>query len=163
LVVLNALDQTGWNRFLASYGAAFGEELAGEQVPDVDRNDFEQTQKMFQRFKWGMAYVAPRGIGPTAWDQSEKKQVQHRRRFQLLGQTLDGMRVLDVRRSAQALRTVGEMSKVPLWMQGEASMAGIVLYASLFEPDIARLDLWRLPASHREGVDFLNVLRVLDI
>jgi len=42
-------------------------------------------------------------------------------------------------------------------------MAGIVLYASLFEPDIDRLDLWHLPHSHRDGPTFLNVLRYLDI
>lgn len=42
-------------------------------------------------------------------------------------------------------------------------MAGIVLYASLFEPSIARLDLWDLPNSHRDGPTFLNVLRYLDM
>jgi hypothetical protein len=41
-------------------------------------------------------------------------------------------------------------------------MAGIALYASLFEPNIARLDLWRLPTSHRDGPDLLNVLKVWD-
>jgi dienelactone hydrolase len=164
LVVLNALDQNGWVKFVASLLPAFAHEFEGEQIPGADRREFEQTQKMFQSFKWGMAYVAPRGIGPTAWDQSEKKQTQHRRRFQLLGQTLDGMRAWDVRRAAQTLRVVQEKEKVPLWMQGEApNMAGIVLYASLFEPNVARLDLWNLPPSHREGPDFLNVLRVLDL
>ncbi len=42
-------------------------------------------------------------------------------------------------------------------------MSGIVLYASLFEPGIARLDLLNLPNSHRDGPTFLNVLRYLDI
>ncbi len=42
-------------------------------------------------------------------------------------------------------------------------MAGIVLYASLFEPDIAGLELWHLPNSHRDGPVFLNVLRYMDI
>jgi len=164
LVVLNALDQNGWTKFVASLLPAFAQEFDGEQRPEADRHEFEQMQKMFQSFKWGMAYVAPRGIGPTAWDQSEKKQTQHRRRFQLLGQTLDGMRVWDVRRAAQSLRALKGMEKIPLWMQGEEkTMAGIVLYASLFEPNVARLDLWHLATSHRDGPDFLNVLRVLDI
>ncbi len=164
LVVLNALDQNSWTKFVASLTPAFAQEFEGEQLPEPDRHEFEQMQKMFQSFKWGMAYIAPRGIGPTAWDQSEKKQTQHRRRFQLLGQTLDGMRVWDVRRAAQSLREVKAMEKVPLWMQGEErTMAGIVLYASLFEPNVARLDLWHLATSHRDGPDFLNVLRVLDI
>ena len=52
---------------------------------------FAETEKMFKAFKWGMAYVAPRGIGPTAWGQAERRQTQVRRRFTLLGQTLDGI------------------------------------------------------------------------
>ena len=51
---------------------------------------------------------------------------------------------------------------MPLWLQAKGDMAGIVLYAALFEPDVARLDLWDLPASHRQGPIFLNVRRILD-
>lgn len=162
LVVLNVLDQPGWPKWLAGMRPGFEKELSGEILQAADQDEFEQNRKMFQAFKWGMAWIAPRGIGPTAWDPTDRKQTQIRRRFQLLGQTLDGMRVWDVRRSAQALRGIEGFSKVPLWMQGEREMAGIVLYASLFEPEVKRLDLWQLPASHREGPDFLNVLRVLD-
>jgi hypothetical protein len=32
----------------------------------------------------------------------------------------------------------------------------------LFEPDIRRLDLWHMPRSHRQGPNFLNVMRYLD-
>lgn len=163
LVVLNALDQPGWTKWLASLRPAFAEQLGEEQLPAADAAEFEQTRKMFAANKWGMAWVAPRGIGPTAWDQTEKKQTHIRRRFQLLGQTLDGMRVWDVRRAAQALRAIDGFATPPLWLQGEREMAGIVLYASLFEPSIARLDLWSLPASHRNGPDLLNVQRVLDL
>ena len=42
-------------------------------------------------------------------------------------------------------------------------MAGVALYASLFEPPVARLDLHALPASHRQGPHFLNVQRFLDL
>jgi hypothetical protein len=33
----------------------------------------------------------------------------------------------------------------------------------LFEPDVARLDLWHPPTSHRQGPTFLNVRRILDL
>jgi hypothetical protein len=42
-------------------------------------------------------------------------------------------------------------------------MAGITLYASLFEPNIARLDLHALPSSHADGPALLNVSRYLDL
>ena len=163
LVVLNAVDDQGWSEFLASYTVGFADELRAESPPPANAGEFESVQKMFKAFKWGMAFVAPRGYGPTAWDQTAKKQIQHRRRFALLGQTWDGMCVWDVRRAAQALRTIQGIPEVPLWMQGERGMAGIVLYASLFEPDVKRLDLWNLATSHHEGPIFLNVLRTLDV
>lgn len=103
--------------------------------------------------------VEPRGTGPTAWDASEKKQVQHRRRFYLLGQTLEGMQVYDVRRAIQALR---EIRPGPVVLEARGAMAGVALYAALFEPGV-ELRLTDLPASHREGPYFLNVSRVLDL
>jgi len=42
-------------------------------------------------------------------------------------------------------------------------MAGVALYASLFEPEIARLDLHALPRTHVDGPHLLNVLKYLDI
>lgn len=163
LVVLSAFDSSGWTKWIASMVPAFAAALKEERLPEGDAQGLEQTRRMFEQFPWGMAWVAPRGIGPTAWDQGERKQAQVRRRFQLLGQTLDGMRVWDVRRAAQALRTIEGFGKVPFWMQGEREMAGIVLYASLFEPDVVRIDLHDLADSHLRGPDFLNVLRVLDV
>lgn len=163
LVVLNALDQPGWTKFLASYQPAFAAELKDEQLPGGNAGDWDSTRKMFESFKWCMAYVAPRGIGPTAWDQTPKKQVQNRRRFMLLGETLASMQTWDVRRAAQTARSLDGLADLPLWLQGERDMATVALYASLFEPRIARLDLWQLPATHRAAPDFLNVMRVLDM
>lgn len=163
LVVLNVLDEQSWPEFLATMRVGFEKQLADETLPPADREAFARERRMYQSSPWAMAYVAPRGIGPTAWDQSERKQTQNRRRFMLLGQTLDGMRVWDVRRAVQAVRTLDGMRDVPLWLQSERHMAGVALYASLFEPDVQRLDLHDLPQSHHEGPIFLNVLRFLDM
>jgi hypothetical protein len=110
-----------------------------------------------------LAWIAPRGFGPAAWTGDEKVQTQIRRRFMLLGQTLDGMRVWDARRAIQALRSIDGLADAPLTVRGERETAGIALYAALFEPGVAALELHDLPASHRDGPDFLNVLRGLDL
>jgi hypothetical protein len=102
-------------------------------------------------------------VGPTAWDKSEKKQTQHQRRFYLLGQTLDGMRVWDVRRAIQAVRSLETIGSAPLSLHGQRTAAGVVVYAALFEPDIRRLDLRDLPRTHRDGPYLLNVQRSLDM
>lgn len=163
LVVLNALDEKAWNEFLATMRPGFEKELAGETLPAGDEESFKQTQGMFKSLPWAMAYVAPRGIGPTAWDQSKKKQVQHQRRFYLLGQSLDGMRIWDVKRAAKALREVTGFAETPLWLQSQRSMSGVILYASLFTPNVKRLDLYDLPKSHRNGPYLLNIRRILDM
>jgi len=171
LTVLNVLDAGGWREWLAGLRPGFEAELAQgltgvpSALPPPDGRAFAELQQMFRRFPWAMAYLAPRGVGPTAWDQSDRKQVQNRRRFMLLGQTLDGMRVWDVRRAVQALRALPATKEPDLWLQGERSMAVACLYASLFEPGVKRLDLWNMPRSHaeKEAPDLLNVLRLLDL
>ena len=105
----------------------------------------------------------PAAIGPTKWaEPGTPDDTHYRRRFALVGQTLDGMRVWDVRRAFQALKANPELKGVPLWLQGKHDMAGIALYAAIFEPDVARLDLWRLPASHQAGPIFLNIRKYMD-
>jgi dienelactone hydrolase len=168
LVVLNALDEPGWHEWVADLGPAFTKALQLSAEPKLDADRFNQNLKTLQFHKWAFAAVTPRGIGPTRWSEVSSfdgKPTGHqiRRRFALLGQTLDGRRVWDVRRALACLRSVSDLKGVPLWLQGKNDMAGIVLYAALFEPDVARLDLWHPPATHRQGPIFLNVLRVLDM
>jgi len=85
-----------------------------------------------------------------------------RRRFPLIGQTLDGQRVWDVRRAVAAARSLPDLKSAPLSLQGEGEAAGVALYAALFEPSVASLDLWHLPSSHHRGPALLNVLKYLD-
>ncbi len=163
MVTLNVLDEQGWAKWLAAMRVGFADELSDQTLPEPDKNAFQRSQEMLKNNKDMLAYLAPRGIGPTAWNTDERKRTQIRRRFMLLGQTIDGMRVWDVRRAIQTLRTLDLAGEVPMTLQSNGQMAGIVLYASLFEPGIVRLDLWHLPDSHRDGPTFLNVLRYLDI
>jgi hypothetical protein len=161
LVVLNAVDEFGYREFLATTVMAFAAQLTDEMTTEPDPSAFKQLQGMLPSTV--MAFVAPRGIGPTAWNQTERKQIQHRRRFYLLGQSLDGMRVWDVRRAVQAVRSAAGMQQAAFFLQATGPMAGVALYASLFEPGVARLNLYRLPTSHRAGPYLLNVRRFMDL
>ncbi|MFK7817805.1 MAG: alpha/beta hydrolase family protein [Planctomycetaceae bacterium] len=159
LVVLNPVDEGGWQSFLNTVAPAFGDEVPAPL--EKTESDFDSTKKMITSFNWAMAWVAPRGIGPTKWDQSESKQTQHRRRFYLLGQSLDGMRVYDVRRALQVLQADEELATVPRWIQAHGNMCGIAAYASLFEEPVQRIDLHNPPADHRNGPYLLNVSRFM--
>jgi dienelactone hydrolase len=110
-----------------------------------------------------LAWFAPRGAGRTAWSGDVKAQTKIRRRFMALGQTLDGMRVWDIRRAVQVIHFVrdGDVAKVEVTASGP--MGVNALYASLFEPSVRRIELSQLPKSHLEGPDYLGVLRFTDI
>ena len=81
----------------------------------------------------------------------------------LLGQTLDSMRVWDIRRAVQALRLLPITAKSKLDIVCAGQVSANSLYAALFEPAIDGVALSALPKSHRTGPDYLNVLRVLDV
>ena len=157
-VTVNTLDQPGWKQAFAMMSPAL------EASSDLDKlsAEFKAVRDEHLRSDRLSAWVAPRGIGPTQWNQDERKRTHIRRRFMLLGQTIDGMRVWDVRRAIQAVRELPEAKNSPLELTGRNQMAGVALYASLYEPNLAKLTLVDLPASHREGPIFLNVTRYLD-
>jgi dienelactone hydrolase len=163
-VVLNALDEPGWRAWTEDLGPAFREALHLEVAPERNEARSSRNRKTLQENRWAFAAVAPRGIGPTRWATDGSTEDTHaRRRFVLLGQTLDGQRVWDVRRAFQVLRGQPGLQDVPIATQGKGPMAGVALYAALFEPDVARVDLWHPPASHLQGPFLLNVCRVLDM
>jgi dienelactone hydrolase len=112
------------------------------------------------------AFVAPRGVGPTALTDDKKHRVQTQRRYYLLGQTEDGMRVWDVRQALRALRAVPACGEAPVTLEAAGPMAGVALYAALFsdrDVRIGELNLKGLPNSHRRGPILLNVQRQLDL
>ena len=162
LVTLNVLDEDGWQDFRHMMAGRFTRLFPKEDRAGADGSGFADEKKMFDGSKWAMAYVCPRGIGPTAWTGSEKQQTQRLRRFYLLGQTLDAMQAWDIRRAIAALRTTA-YGAPPLWLQSQHTMAVNTLYASLFEDNITRLDLHELPTSHTTAPAYLNVLKYLDI
>lgn len=73
------------------------------------------------------------------------------------------MRVWDVRRALQVLRHLNATAEAAVTITAQGDMAGIALYASLFESEIGGLDLVDLPPTHAKGPTFLNVLRYLDV
>src|ERR1043166_7474551 len=151
-----------WSRFL---NAEFHDELNEERFVATNagpnRIDFQKLKTWMLRNNSGLAFVAPRGLGINAWTADERAQTHLRRRFMLLGQTVDAMRVWDIRQAVQMVRQMTSSNAV-IRLQAEGYMAANSLYASLFVPG-TELHLWNLPASHRYGPDYLNVLRYIDI
>jgi dienelactone hydrolase len=107
------------------------------------------------------AIVVPRDT--SSHDGNTKADTHVRRRYVLLGRSLDDGKVWDVRRAFRALKERLEFKDANITLHGEGETAAIALYAGLFEPSVDRFELSDLPTSHRDGPAFLNVLRVLDM
>jgi dienelactone hydrolase len=160
-LVTSVLNEPEWDRWCAELGPAFAEAL---QTPDLKKRadaGFERNRFAAAGGKLAFAAIVPRGIGPTRWAaEGSPEELQFRRRFALIGQTLDGQRVWDVRRAVRAVQSVVKPAKLTLHGDG---MSGVIsLYAGLFEPSVAGFDLWHPPTSHHTGPTFLNVLKYLD-
>lgn len=163
LVVLNALDHETWADFVSTMSPTFPDVFPLQDGIAPNQLQYDGLSSMLKQFPWGMAYVAPRGIGRSEWDDRPKKRVQIRRRFYLLGQSLDGMRVFDFIQSVRALRQVPGIGESQLWLQGQGPTGAMLMYASLYIDDVSRMDLHKLPNDHRDGPYLLNITKNIDM
>jgi cephalosporin-C deacetylase-like acetyl esterase len=160
---LDCLDEESWQGFVRGIRARFPEAIQDGAAGPPDPQAFEWLSRSLVGRPAARAFVAVRGIGPTACDPSERKQTQIKRRYMLLGQTLDGMRVWDIRRTITAVGEIEGIQGARLILSGRGTMGGTALYAAVFERDVDALRLHHLPRSHMEGPNLLNVLRVIDL
>lgn len=161
-VRLHVLGEEDWGPFAEAFGIEKGGPPEGSDRPAAEGH-FAALKEGLKSSDESVAFFAPRGVGPTAWTVDAKERTHIRRRFLLLGQTLEGMRVLDVRRAVQALRAAGPFASAPLSLHADGDSTVATLYASMIEPGVERVELAGLPASHRDGPELLNVLKVLDV
>ena len=166
-VEIEVLDASGWTNWLAAMNTEFSgvlaQEFAGGDASVTNPAVFVAWQHELPDRHLALAFLAPRGIGLTAWSGGDDRLTKIRRRFMLLGQTLDGMRVWDIRRVVQVLPAVPGMATAKIKLHGEGPMGVNALYAALFEPGVRKLDLVDLPKSQLEGPDYLGVLKITDI
>lgn len=151
-LLVRTLDQVEWD----SWAKGFGSKVSDEFLEKLKAEIAAEKEA-------AIAFILPRGIGPTAWRADLFEQTQIRRRFMLLGTTLDAMRVWDIRRAIEALGNQREFKRWPIELRSSGEMGVNALYASLFETSVKQIQLSELPASHSIGPDYLNVLKSLDI
>jgi len=174
-ISLTVLDQSGVTNWLADVRALAGDhapfsenlagEFAGANLPTADFVALDKLKREVIDKHSALAFFAPRGVGLDAWSGVDRRLTQIRRRFMLLGQTLDGMRVWDIRRAIQTIRFVRAGDPAQVSLRADGAMAVDALYAALFEPTVSALDLVNLPKSHMDAAapDYLGVLKVTDI
>lgn len=167
--------ESGWPE-RAGFEDQLAEELASANAPQAKAENFARLKNLWATPEQApassrgeprenyaaQAFFAPRGIGLTAWSGDERKHTQIRRRFMLLGQTLDGMRVWDIRRAVQMINSVRDSDSARVDMSSSAVMAINAGFASLFEPGARVLPTQELLAPEANQPDYLNILKVMN-
>ncbi|MCO8120454.1 acetylxylan esterase [Stieleria sp. TO1_6] len=152
------LDDAGWDKWSPMLAASFP-----DQLPAIQPDEKLLAQWQSSSAHKNVAFVAPRGIGPTHWTDNDRERTHIRRRFMLLGQTLAGMQIYDVHRSLQALRDVPQLQWQSLKVSGDQDAAVWALYAALFSDGIDELTLNGLPRRNRDAPDLLNISRIIEL
>ena len=119
-------------------------------------------KQLLRQDSTAIVIFTPRGVGKNRWNQESKANTQIQRRFYLLGQTADAMRVYDIIRCISSLKSLAS-DDIDVLVSAEKSAAILSAYAAIFEPAISRLYLFNPPASHRSGPFLLNVRKIIDI
>jgi len=167
-VHLEVLPEKAWRRYLALgrpvYAKEWAEELAlagiAADAPVTDKQRAQLEKKLDHVRNHPEVYITfmPRGIGLSALSDNERHITQARRRFMLLGQTLAGMQVYDVRRVVQFTRELGHTAPLSVW--GYEETASHVALAALYEKGIRQIHLASYPKDDKVQPDYLNISRI---
>lgn len=107
--------------------------------------------------------LSPRGSdGEFAWTRKNPPNYVERAHA-LLGRTVDAGRVWDVQSVARWLHEAESAGDKSITVAGRGPAGILGAYAALFENCIAGIVAVDPPVSHREGPQFLGVMKVLDV
>jgi len=156
-VTLQVLDQTQWATTLAGLAEVIPDQTYGVKA------DPNQWKKLSDKAKTQTtAYLAPRGIGATAWSTELRKNTQIRRRFMQVGQTTAGMQTYDVLRASMALKDFLGNPELSFSLSASKQGCTWAIFASLFMENVTSLDLHELPVRNRDAPDLLNISRIAE-
>lgn len=162
LTVLNEQDWTSWlGRLRVGFEAQLAAELTATVSATPDVESYARWKRILESGATGsaMAFIAPRGVGLTTWSGDTKAQTKIRRRFMALGQTLDGMRVWDIRRAVQMVHFVRDADQAHIELRAAGTLTPSAMLAALYEPSVKRLDVKIWDQGQFEP-DYLGILRV---
>lgn len=143
----------------ARVGWAFPSDFAADPQARKSTNDVDAADLLEE--KRAVAFFLPREVNFRP-PRSPKLAVQIRRRFMLLGQTLDSMQVWDMRRAIQAVAAIETLRPKRVEVFASHRTAANAAYAALFE-SVASVELLKPFSKIEQMPDYLNVARILNL
>jgi dienelactone hydrolase len=161
-IVLEVLDDQSWNEWLGPLDFSSQWTVAGMNALRKPSARFVKHVEEVRKSGVAFAVILPRGVGPTRWaDPGTTDDTHIRRRFALLGQTLEGQQVWDVRRAIHLLTSMPKYQGKELTLSGREKQAPIAAAAAFLEPSVKGLTVDRMPKDFESGAQFLNTEKVI--
>jgi hypothetical protein len=170
--LFHVLDEANWRRFIAAVQVPFVHHISSFEglgrLPPQSADEWKTLKQKLLSEPVFMAFFAPFGVGTIGLNGDDKKTVQTKRRFYLLGTTIAAEQVCNVAHAVNAIESVSIDSKeglneAPITVVAHGEMAAIALYAQMSNWRVDQLELHDPPKTHRDGPYFLNVERFLDM
>ncbi|HBY60018.1 MAG TPA: hypothetical protein DEH78_09360, partial [Solibacterales bacterium] len=105
--------------------------------------------------------VWPRGVNEVPWSNIFARDTL--RNAMHVGETIDSLRLHDIRAAYRRLREMPEVDPARIMIAGRGVSGALGLYAAILEPSVWQVLLLDPPVSHRQGPIFLNILRHTDL
>ena len=156
-MTIRVLDDSQWPITLAGLATVIPEQTFGVTA---DANEWKAIADKAKIET--IAYVTPRGVGPTEWSAEPRKRTQIRRRFMQLGQTAAGMQTYDILRATIALQDFLNAPDLSFSLDANAEGSSWALFASLFIKNVKSLTLSDLSPRNRDAPDLLNISRLAE-
>ncbi len=153
------LDHTNWSAWAEYLDAFFPEHSLWKDL-GLDHSQQDEVQELIDA-NGSIYLISARGMGPAQFQGNGNKLIHIKRRFYLLGQSLDAMQTWDLKQALEAITTVREDETVRASAHGIE--AGKLLYATLFTTNQLQLFLRDLPFSHDQGPYYLGIMRHMDM
>ena len=166
---IHALNENSWEQFLTSSQLILGEQLREEiAISDIKKNNLindkvksklaKKLNRIHNHSEVHITFV-PRGLGLSKLTSNKRHNIQTRRRFMLLGQTLAGQQAFDIIQCIRATRSLDIYKSIPLELWGDGHTSSLITISAIFQKGIHKINLLNYPKTDKEQPDYLNISR----
>lgn len=153
-------DEHYWGTVYEELGAGFPKCPTLKSDSDKDWKETSLFEDLNPLPGECLVYCVPRGIGPTAWNSTEKQEVHIKRRMALTGHTTDSLQISDV---TQCLRALRAFSPKDINMISTTGSAKWGLMASILVPNLSQIVMNDIECKFRDGPHLLQISQFLTI
>lgn len=154
-------DEQRWHQISGDLAAGFPQSKHFRGSPSSSWAESAIRRQLLSQPNEVLVFCLPRGVGATAWTGDERKQTQIKRRFALLGHTLDSLRIHDVLQCVKALQHHPEIVFEAIHLEGRDQAADWALFATILGANVASLHLEEIDCHFDEGPELLQVSQFL--